>query len=217
MEPGFQVGDWQVQPDIGTITRGDEQIQLEPKVMEVLVYLTHHPGDVLPKERIIRAVWPDTFVTDEVLTNAISELRKAFRDDAKNPGVIQTLPRRGYRLIAEVALPAKARVGNGRRLHFSWALVLAGFLTLVVGGWFVLKQRGQTSKPTNLRSIPLTSYPGWETSPSFSPDGSQVAFEWERENQDNADIWVKQIGVEPSKPLTEDPAADMFPVWSPEG
>jgi DNA-binding winged helix-turn-helix (wHTH) protein len=70
--------------------------------MEVLVYLAQHPDEVLPKERIIRAVWPDTFVTDEVLTNAISELRKAFGDDAKNPQFIQTLPRRGYRLIVEV-------------------------------------------------------------------------------------------------------------------
>jgi DNA-binding winged helix-turn-helix (wHTH) protein len=79
MEPGFRIGDWQVQPDVGTLTRGEEQVQLEPKVMEVLVYLARHPGDVLPKEKIIRAVWPDTFVTDEVLTNAISELRKGVR------------------------------------------------------------------------------------------------------------------------------------------
>ncbi len=102
MEQGFRVGDWQVQPDIGTITRGEEQAQLEPKVMEVLVYLARHANDLLPKEKIIRAVWPDTFVTDEVLTNAISELRKAFGDDAKNPTYIRTLPRRGYRLIAPV-------------------------------------------------------------------------------------------------------------------
>jgi DNA-binding winged helix-turn-helix (wHTH) protein len=78
MEPGFRVGEWQVQPDLGTLTRGEEQFQLEPKVIEVLVYLARHPGDVLPKEKIIRAVWADAFVTDEVLTNAISELRKAF-------------------------------------------------------------------------------------------------------------------------------------------
>ncbi len=69
------------------------------------------PDDLLPKEKIIRAVWPDTFVTDEVLTNAISELRKAFGDDAKNPTFIQTLPRRGYRLIAPVS-SLKAQQGN---------------------------------------------------------------------------------------------------------
>jgi len=74
---------------------------VRPKVYQGL-YLAHHPEKVLPKERIIHAVWPDTFGTDEVLTNAISELRKAFGDDVKNPRYIQTLPRRGYRLIAAV-------------------------------------------------------------------------------------------------------------------
>jgi serine/threonine-protein kinase len=71
--------------------------------MDVLVYLADHSGEVLSKELIIGSIWPETFVTDEVLTNAISELRKAFADDAKNPRVIETIPRRGYRLIAEVS------------------------------------------------------------------------------------------------------------------
>jgi DNA-binding winged helix-turn-helix (wHTH) protein/TolB-like protein/Tfp pilus assembly protein PilF len=102
MEGDFRVGEWLVQPKVGTITKGDHEVSLEPKVMEVLVYLARHTDDVLPKERIIQAVWGDTFVTDEVLTNAISELRRAFGDDAKDPHIIQTLPRRGYRLIAKV-------------------------------------------------------------------------------------------------------------------
>ena len=102
MEGDFRVGEWLVQPKVGTITKGAHDVGLEPKVMEVLVYLARHTDDVLPKERIIQAVWGDTFVTDEVLTNAISELRRAFGDDAKDPHTIQTLPRRGYRLIATV-------------------------------------------------------------------------------------------------------------------
>jgi serine/threonine protein kinase len=71
--------------------------------MDVLVYLASHPREVLPRDRIIRAIWPDTFVTDEVLTNAICELRRVLDDDAKNSRVIETIPKRGYRLIAEVS------------------------------------------------------------------------------------------------------------------
>lgn len=78
MEGDFRIGDWLVQPQIGTITTEDETIHLEPKVMEVLLYLAQHTDDVLPKERIIQVVWGDTFVTDEVLTNDIAELRRAF-------------------------------------------------------------------------------------------------------------------------------------------
>jgi serine/threonine protein kinase len=70
--------------------------------MDLLVYLAHHQGTVIPKERLIQAVWPDAFVTDEVLTNNIWKLRQAFGDEPKDPKIIQTVPRRGYQLIGEV-------------------------------------------------------------------------------------------------------------------
>ena len=101
----FRVAEWLVQPELGIITKADQNVGLEPKVMEVLVYLAQHADKVLPKELIIQTVWKDAFVTDEVLTNAISTLRKAFGDDSKNPEYIQTLPRRGHRLIAPVTYP----------------------------------------------------------------------------------------------------------------
>ncbi|MGH9603253.1 MAG: winged helix-turn-helix domain-containing protein [Terriglobales bacterium] len=75
---------------------------LEPKMMEVLVYLAEHQGGVVPKEELMRTVWADTFVTDDVLTRCIHELRRALEDDAKEPHVIQTVPKRGYRLMLAV-------------------------------------------------------------------------------------------------------------------
>jgi eukaryotic-like serine/threonine-protein kinase len=98
----FWVGGWLVQPDLNRISNEDRHVQLEPKVMDVLVRLAASPGTVLLREALLRSCWPDTHVTDEVLTYCIFELRKAFGDDAKNPRVIQTVPRRGYRLIAPV-------------------------------------------------------------------------------------------------------------------
>ena len=87
MDGDFRIGDWLVQPQVGTITSEEHSASLEPTVRDVLVYLAQHTDEVSPKEQIIRAIWSDTFVTDEVLTNAISELRKAFGDDAvDNPG-----------------------------------------------------------------------------------------------------------------------------------
>lgn len=99
----FQVGEWLVEPDLNCIVRGNKRIPIEPQVIEVLAYLANYPGEVLSKEQIIQAVWPETFVSDEVLRYSISELRKAFKDDAKNPRIIETIARRGYRLIAPVA------------------------------------------------------------------------------------------------------------------
>jgi adenylate cyclase len=99
----FRVGEWLVEPNLNCLTLGSQKTSVEPKVIEVLAFLAEFPGEVLSKEQIIQAVWPDTYVSEEVLRYSISELRKAFKDDAKNPQIIQTIARRGYRLIAPVA------------------------------------------------------------------------------------------------------------------
>lgn len=99
----FRVGEWLVEPDLNTIQRAGKRISIEPKVIEVLVYLAEHHGEVLSKRQIMQAVWPDTFVSEEVLRYSISEIRKAFNDDARNPRIIQTIARRGYRLVAQVS------------------------------------------------------------------------------------------------------------------
>jgi TolB-like protein/DNA-binding winged helix-turn-helix (wHTH) protein len=101
----FRIGAWLIQPQLHTIARNGEVTHVEPKAMRVLVYLAEHADQVVPKERLISAVWADTFVTDDVLTRCISELRKAFDDDAKDPKVIETIPRGGYRLVAPVWAP----------------------------------------------------------------------------------------------------------------
>jgi adenylate cyclase len=98
----FRVGDWLVEPDLNRISNESGAISIEPKVLDVLICLARCPGEVLSKEKILRTVWPDTFVSDGILSYSISELRKAFGDDAKNPRVIQTISRKGYRLIAPV-------------------------------------------------------------------------------------------------------------------
>jgi TolB-like protein/DNA-binding winged helix-turn-helix (wHTH) protein/Tfp pilus assembly protein PilF len=71
--------------------------------MQVLVLLAAHAGQVVAKERLMQTVWPNVFVTDDVLTRAISELRRLFLDDPKESRYIQTIPKGGYRLIARVS------------------------------------------------------------------------------------------------------------------
>src|SRR6185436_18301215 len=66
------------------------------------VYFAKNAGQVVSKESLLQTIWGDRFVTDEVITTCIFELRKALGDDARNPRFIQTIPKRGYRLIAPV-------------------------------------------------------------------------------------------------------------------
>ena len=79
----------------------------------------------------------------------------------------------------------------------------------------VLKHRAP--REALLEAVPLTTYPGREAEPTFSPDGSHVAFTWDGEGQDNPDVYVKAIGSEQPLRLTSDPARDGSPAWSPDG
>jgi TolB-like protein/tetratricopeptide (TPR) repeat protein len=77
-------------------------------MMEVLVCLASRPGESISKETIIKTVWPDTFVSDDALIRCVFELRRVFGDDARAPGVIQTIPKRGYRLLIPAVPIAQA-------------------------------------------------------------------------------------------------------------
>jgi len=68
-----------------------------------------------------------------------------------------------------------------------------------------------------MTAVPLTTYPGSERHPTFSPDGNQVSFSWDGEKQDNFDIYVKLIGAGSPLRLTTDAADDFSPAWSPDG
>ena len=102
MNGDFGVGPWLVRRDLNVISRNGTTVQLEPKAMDLLVCLAEHPGEVLPKETLLQAVWPGTYVTDDVLRHSVSVLRRAFGDEARQPQIIETVAKRGYRLIAPV-------------------------------------------------------------------------------------------------------------------
>ena len=102
MNNGFRVGPWLIQPSLNTISQNGTSTRLEPKVMEVLVCLSRRAGEAIPKEELLQTVWPNTFVSDDVLKRSISELRRVFEDDAHQSRIIETIPKRGYRLVAPV-------------------------------------------------------------------------------------------------------------------
>ena len=102
MNSDFRVGTWTARPSLNTLSQDGGTARVEPKVMQVLVCLASHPDSAVTKEEILKTVWPETFVSDDVLTRSISELRRVFQDDAREPRFIETIPKRGYRLVAPV-------------------------------------------------------------------------------------------------------------------
>ncbi len=98
----FWLGDWLVEPSLNRISRGAASVQVERKVMDLLVYLAGRAGEVVDKREIQDAVWQTEFVSYNTVAGRVSELREALQDDAREPRYIQTIHGRGYRLIAEV-------------------------------------------------------------------------------------------------------------------
>lgn len=102
MDGDFRIGSWLVEPSLNTVSSNGTKAQLEPKVMAVLVCLAKHAPDPVPKEILRQEVWGDTFVGEGVLTRSVFELRRVFEDDARESKFIQTISKRGYRLVAPV-------------------------------------------------------------------------------------------------------------------
>ena len=115
----FQIGDWLVEPDLDRISRGDERRTIRPRVTELLVALSHRSGELAATQYLVDAVWGTEFVTVNALTQLVAELRRALDDDPKNPRYVETIPRRGYRLIAPFTPPGRSnRPDHPGELHF---------------------------------------------------------------------------------------------------
>ena len=97
--PGFQLGGFRIDPASGQVHGPDGSSRLEPKVMAVLAYLHQRAGEVVSREELIRSVWDGRPVVDEVVSRCIAALRRQLGESARNPRYIETVPKRGYRLV----------------------------------------------------------------------------------------------------------------------
>ena len=186
MSDEFRLGPWLVQPSQNTISNHGSTTRLEPKMVEVLVCLAESPGETVSKEQLIRKVWGDTFVTDDVLIRSISELRKALDDDPKAPRVIETIPKKGYRLLEKVerAEPVQLSLPEPeRKWTWKWWVAGAASLGLVVTGfWFLGSPRLSPNGPKSQdRPVTFVVQPPAERAFALvgpmrlSPDGNKLA------------------------------------------
>ncbi len=220
-KPRFRFGVFEANPNSGELWKNGRLVSIQDLPFRVLTALLEHPGEMVGREDLHKMLWPadTTVVFDQGLNTAVKKLRGTLRDSATNPVFIETLPKKGYRFIAPVTIvehvpaPAHAppRMWNRRwMLACSVALVLLG---VAIGVWIVQER----SEQVLVSPVPLTSYTGVETEPSFSPDGRQVAFSWNGERESNFDIYVREVGSEKLVRLTTNPNRDFGPAWSPDG
>jgi DNA-binding winged helix-turn-helix (wHTH) protein len=116
----WQIGEWTACSDSDTVRREGTQHKIERRAMEALELLAANAGNVVKKEELIETVWGRLAVSDHSVAMVISQLRRAFGDDARAPIYIETITKRGYRLIAscervaEVPTPATRATGPDR-------------------------------------------------------------------------------------------------------
>jgi len=108
MPSSYRFGPFTVDAASYRLLRGSDVVPLSPKIIDLLLYLAARQSTLVSKDELFAALWPDVAVTDNALTQAVSELRQALGDDPAKPTYIQTVARRGYRFIAQVEPAAPA-------------------------------------------------------------------------------------------------------------
>lgn len=239
----FWIGEWQVEPLRHRLSREAQAVVVEPKVMEVLVYLAVRPGAVVTRTELLEAVWPDTVVTDHAVTRCISELRKALQDSREAPEFIETIPKRGYRLLAPVRPVQQPEEylgdgvtgdGQGTQVEVqlgasltqeptappvrSWQLLLLILVAVGLGaGGAAVWLAGGAASTTPIQVRPVTSAIGIEWRPALSPDGKRVAYTRAPAPGERTQVFLSEIGTGTSVQLTRGESNVQDPVWSPDG
>ncbi len=98
----FCIDGWLVQPLLNRLTRKDITVRVRPQLMDLLVCLASHPGTVLSRDQLVASVWEGRWVTESAVSRCVAELRAALADSVQRPRIIETISKRGYRLIAQV-------------------------------------------------------------------------------------------------------------------
>ena len=127
----YRVGGWQFEPASGELVRGGERRRLEPRAVKVLELLCAAEGGVVSHETLIGTVWNGRAVSENSVAVVIGQLRRALDDDAREPRLIETMPKRGYRLGAN---GGRAGAMRGWRLALVLALILLLVGVAVFGG-----------------------------------------------------------------------------------
>ena len=161
LEQGFQLGELRVDPLEGEVSGPGGREKLDPKVMDVLVLLAQHAGQVVLREDLLAQLWPNAVVTDDALSRCIYELRRQLSQaggDESYKAMLETLPKRGYRLNGEI-VPARKPAGSASG---SWSLrrvaALAAAILIAALLWFTMGQR--VFGPIDGATPPVRSWSG---------------------------------------------------------
>ncbi len=174
LERGFQLEDWEVHPQQNLLTGPAGEVHLTPRCMDVLVLLAKRAGEVVDRDEFSESIWHPVIVSDATLTRHISMLRKLLGDETDEPRFIETIPKRGYRLVAmvrplpaapdqEQAEPAAPHAPGDRTLHAQrrtrLSVLLVLLLALGVAGMLTfLPREAEIEAPSSIAVLPFEAF-----------------------------------------------------------
>jgi Tol biopolymer transport system component/DNA-binding winged helix-turn-helix (wHTH) protein len=226
----IQFGDVTVDLRRMSIMRGGQAVPLEPKTFDVLRYLIENRDRLVTKEELLDTAWKDTFVTPNVLTRAIAQLRKALGDDAFEARYIETVAKRGYRFIAPVenesgstaSVPAPPHPSAPRRRLTPvgvTALALAILVAVVAVTLLAIRGRAPVESASGSSGPAVRRFTTGSQSysfPSISPDGRTVAYSSDATGA--MEIYTAGFSAGGREvALTNDGGQNMNAEWSPDG
>ena len=202
------------------LTANGESRALEPKSFRLLRFLIENRHRVVPKDEILSVVWDGVAVSDNALTRAVAQIRKTLEDDPKQPRFIETVPTVGYRFAGQVieqpdALPP-VPVPALQRSPARWITTGTVALLTVISGGVWLANRPSHTVPRVVAIRQITRSAAADLWPSFSPDGSHIAFSSNRSGR--YQIYVRSLAPDGSeRQITMDAHENIEPAWSPDG
>jgi Tol biopolymer transport system component/DNA-binding winged helix-turn-helix (wHTH) protein len=225
-------GPYELSLESEELRKDGQRLKLSGQAIQVLVVLANNRGKLVTREELQQRLWPGATNGDfeHGLNAAVNRLRETLGDSATDPKYIETIPRRGYRFVADreplvvTPQPEPSREAPKSPKPQWWkrkATIAAAACVVIVGSVYPwtkpkIERLLRLNELQQVKAVPLTAFPGNAWSPSFSPDGSQVAFLWDGGNRAGADLYVKVIGSDIPLRLTWDGFASRA-VWSPDG
>ncbi len=206
------LGQWIIDAEINTIRYQNEETQLEPLTMKMLVFMTERLGQVVTRQMLMDHLWGDVVVSNDSLNRIASQLRKVFQPDEDIN--LETVRGVGYRLIYNQTEPQKShRINKGdyRKLTAGIFLVL---VALVIIFQVTQKENESSTAPAELDDF--TQLPGFLLNPSMSPDDKIVAFSWNGGEGTKFNIYIMEEGS-PTPVQFSKNGFDLGPEWSPFG
>jgi Tol biopolymer transport system component/DNA-binding winged helix-turn-helix (wHTH) protein len=209
------------------------RLRLPKQSFIILAYLAGCPGKVVTRDELRHVLWDDkTYVDfDRCLNTAVNRLREVLNDSAEAPRFIETLPRKGYRLLAhvesvvqtpdaapasiEVSEPLPASIDPPVRSRFRFLAAAAVAAALIVPTVWIAVARSNGVQESG--SVHLITREGSALTPALSRDGSRVAFAWRQDPRPDHDIYVQKLGSASPTQLSSGPADDFSPAFSPDG